>query len=195
MSCCPGRDVLEEWFWCSERSCRSELALPRIIGEYGPRATQSWHCQGFLANTAMMPPNPGTARDYRRGPPRLESASMRSRTPAPKSGAPIFAIGAVTGVYFAADISPGPLASAGTRKGKVDEELAMYYTPARPSRSAGGHARVQHRAHIFHPILASRIPSNAKLSSHGLLLNERRHLCNLFSLTSTIPTRLLLSLF
>ena len=52
------------------------LALPRISGMWRPRATESWHCQvflafatqfwhcqGFLARAAHVPLNAGTAKD------------------------------------------------------------------------------------------------------------------------------------
>ena len=168
---------------------RSALALPGIFGGYGPLATQSWQCQGLLARMPQMPPKAGTARDFWYAVGRVDHA-VEKPPPSPALRADS-CNRRRCGVYSAADISPGPLASAGTRKDKVDEELAMQHTPARPSRPAGGHARVQHRVHISHPTLASRMPSNAKLSPHGLPLNERRHLCNLPSLTSTLPTRLL----
>ena len=49
----------------------SRLALPGISGESAPRATQLWHCQGFLPSRPRAPLTAGTARDFWRPGPAL----------------------------------------------------------------------------------------------------------------------------
>ena len=54
--------------------CHSTLALPGISGADAPNATQSWHCQGFLADSAHSPLSSGTANDYWHLPPKAGTA-------------------------------------------------------------------------------------------------------------------------
>lgn len=41
---------------------------------YLASATQFWHCQRFLARTAPTPPSPGTAKDFWLSPPSIGTA-------------------------------------------------------------------------------------------------------------------------
>ena len=50
------------------------LALPRILGALLARATQYWHCQGFLACGARTPLRAGTARIFWHLPPSIGTA-------------------------------------------------------------------------------------------------------------------------
>jgi hypothetical protein len=75
-------------------------------------------------------------------------------------------------------ISPEPLASAGTRRDKVNEELAMPNKPALSRKTADGHVRVQHRASVRRSDNLFRVIFNARLSPAWPPILERRHPCN-----------------
>lgn len=100
---------------------RSGLALPGSIGGIRPRATQFWHCQGFLAETGSSPLRIGTARNYWRSPLRIGTARNNWRKPVPRH--PTLALPVMIGVRgflatqdwhcqgFLASAAPAPLSS------------------------------------------------------------------------------------
>ena len=86
------------------------LALPRILGNEDPYATEHWHCQGylasatqfwhcqrFLARTAPTPPSPGTAKDFWLSPPSSGTAKDSWRSARPRH--PVLALPGISGMW------------------------------------------------------------------------------------------------